>query len=70
MVSQFGLKTVEAWQHMVNVASSRRSHRSEGKDGQFDGVECSIVEVRPNYYYVVVVFILSHMDILVFYFSL
>jgi hypothetical protein len=31
---------------VVHVASSRRSHGSEAKDGWFDGVGCGAVEVK------------------------
>jgi hypothetical protein len=54
---------------MVHVASSQRSRGREAKDGRFDGVECDVVEVGPNYPSVVVVFILAHRGILVFCFS-
>jgi hypothetical protein len=54
---------------VVHVASSRMSHRSEAKDGRFDGVGCGAVEVRANYPSLVVIF-LAHRGILVFRFSL
>jgi hypothetical protein len=54
----------------MHVASSQRSRESEAKDGQLDGVECSAVEVGPNYPLLVVIFILAHRGILVFCFSL
>jgi hypothetical protein len=55
---------------VLHVASSRRSRGSEAKDGQFNGVACSAVEVGPNYPSLVVIFLLAHRDILVFWFSL
>jgi hypothetical protein len=45
---------------VVHVASSQRSRESEAKDGRFNGVECGIVEVRPNYPSLVVIFLLAH----------
>jgi hypothetical protein len=51
---------------VVHVASSRRSRRSEAKDGPFDGVGCGAVEVRPNYHSLDVIFLLVHRGILVF----
>jgi hypothetical protein len=42
-------KLVEERRRMVHVASSRRSRGCETKDGSFDGVGCTIVEVVPNY---------------------
>jgi hypothetical protein len=53
---------------VVHVTSSQRSRESEVKDGRFDGVGCSAVEVRPNYPSLVVIFLLAHRGILVFYF--
>jgi hypothetical protein len=55
---------------MVQVASSRRSHGSEAKDGRFDGVGCGATEVGPNYPYFVVIFILAHRVIFSLWFSL
>jgi hypothetical protein len=55
---------------MAHVASPRRSHGSEAKKGWFDGVGCGAVEVGPNYSSLVVIFLLAHMGILVFWFSL
>jgi hypothetical protein len=55
---------------MVHMASSQRSRGREVKDGRFDGVGCGVVEVRPNYPLVVVVFISAHMGILVFCFRI
>jgi hypothetical protein len=52
---------------MVHVASSQRSRGREAKDGQFNGVRCVAVEVGPNYPSVVVVFILAHKGIQVFF---
>jgi hypothetical protein len=40
------------------------------KNGRFDGVGCGAVEVGPNYPSLVVVFLLTHRGILVFWFSL
>jgi hypothetical protein len=51
---------------VVHVASSRRSHGSEAKDGQFDGIGCGAVEVGPNYPSLDVIFILAHRGIIVF----
>jgi hypothetical protein len=51
---------------VMNVASSWRSCGSEAKDGRFDGVECDAVKVRPNYSSLDVIFLLAHIDILVF----
>jgi hypothetical protein len=47
---------------VVHVASSRSLHGSEAKDSQFDGV----LEVRPNYPSIDVIFYLVHKSILVF----
>jgi hypothetical protein len=55
---------------VVDVASSWRSRESEAKDGQFDGVGCGTVEVRPNYPSLDVIFLLAHRGILVFRFLL
>jgi hypothetical protein len=38
------------------------------KDGRFDGVECDAVEVGPNYPSLVLIFLLAHRGILVFWF--
>jgi hypothetical protein len=51
---------------VVHVASSRRSHGSEAKDGQFDSIGCGAVEVGPNYPSLDVIFILAHRGIIVF----
>jgi hypothetical protein len=53
---------------VVHVVSSLRSRESEAKDGQFDGVGCGAVKVRPNDPSLDVVFLLAHRGILVFYF--
>jgi hypothetical protein len=45
---------------LVHVASSQRLHGSEATDGQFDGVGCDAVEVRPNYTSLDVIFLLAH----------
>jgi hypothetical protein len=55
---------------MVHVASSRMSHGSEAKDERFDGVGCSTVKVRSIYPSLVVMFLLAHRGILVFWLSL
>jgi hypothetical protein len=55
---------------VVHVASSRRSHESEVKDGRFDGVGCGVVEVGPNYPSLVIIFLLAHRGIFVIWFSL
>jgi hypothetical protein len=59
----------EQW-WVVRIASSRRSHESEVKDGMFDGVGFGAVEVRPNYPSLDVIFLLAHRDILIFWSSL
>jgi hypothetical protein len=51
---------------VVHVASSRRSHGSEAKDGLFDDVGCGVVEVGPNYPSLDIIFLLAHRGILVF----
>jgi hypothetical protein len=51
---------------VVYVASLWRSRDSEAKDGRFNGVECGVVEVEPNYPSLDVIFLLAHMGILVF----
>jgi hypothetical protein len=51
---------------VVHVASSWRSHGSEAKDDQFDGVGCGAMEVGPNYPSLDVIFLLAHRGILVF----
>jgi hypothetical protein len=55
---------------VVHVASSWRSCRSEAKDGRFDDIGCGAVEVGPNYPSLDAIFLLVHMGILVFWFSL
>jgi hypothetical protein len=40
------------------------------KDGRFNGIGCGAVEVRPNYPSLVIIFLLPHRGILVFWFSL
>jgi hypothetical protein len=55
---------------VVHVASSRRSHGCEAKDGWFDGVRCIAVEVGPNYPSLDVIFYLAHRGILVFSFPI
>jgi hypothetical protein len=69
-VSQFSLRIGGGVAWMVHVASSQRSHGSEVKDGRFNGIGCSTVEVGPNYPSLVVIFLLAHRGILVFWFSL
>jgi hypothetical protein len=67
---KFSSKLVlERWL-VVHEASSQRSHGSETKDGWFDGVGCSAVEIGPNYPSVVVISLLAYGDILVFWFLL
>jgi hypothetical protein len=51
---------------MVHMASSCRSCGSKAKDGWFDDVGCGVVEVRPNYPSLDVIFLLAHRGILVF----
>jgi hypothetical protein len=55
---------------VVYMASSQRSHESEAKDGQFDGIRYGALEVVPNYHSLIVIFLLAHRDILVFWLSL
>jgi hypothetical protein len=50
---------------VVHVASSWRSSGCKAKDGRSNGVGCSVVEVRPNYPSLDVIFLLAHMGILV-----
>jgi hypothetical protein len=69
-VYQFCLKMVKERGRVVHVTSSQRSRESEAKDGRFDDVGCDAVEVRPNYPSLVVIFLLAHMGILVFWISL
>jgi hypothetical protein len=42
------------------MASSWRSHGSEAKDGKFDGIGCDVVEVKPYYPSLDVIFLLAH----------
>jgi hypothetical protein len=65
-VSQSSLKTGGGVAQMVHVASSQNGT----KDRRFDGVGCGAVEVRPIYPSLVVIFLLAHRGILVFWFSL
>jgi hypothetical protein len=51
---------------VVHVASLQRPRGSEAKDNQFDGIGCGVVEVRPNYPFLDVIFFLAHRGILVF----
>jgi hypothetical protein len=51
---------------MAHMTSSHRSYGSEANDGRFDGIGCGIVEVRPNYPSLDVIFFLAYMGILVF----
>jgi hypothetical protein len=51
---------------VVHMTSSQRSRENEAKDGQFNDVECDVVEVGPNYHSLVVIFLLAHRSILVF----
>jgi hypothetical protein len=55
---------------VVHVASSERSHGCEEKDGRFNGVGCSAMEVGPNYPSLDVIFLLAHRGILVFSFPI
>jgi hypothetical protein len=66
--SSFASKLVKEWRWVVHIVSSWRSRRNKEKDGWFNDVGCSVVEVRPNYYLVDVIFLLAHKCILVFYF--
>jgi hypothetical protein len=51
---------------VVHVASSQRLRGCEAKDGQFDGVGCVALEIRPNHHSLDVIFLLSHRSILAF----
>jgi hypothetical protein len=53
----FVSKLAESRRQVVHVASSRRSHGKEVKDGRFDGVGCGIVKVGPNYHSLDVIFL-------------
>jgi hypothetical protein len=66
MLSRFFSKLAKKGRRVVHMASSRRSCGSEAKDGRFDGVGCSAVEVEPSYPSLDVIFLLAHMGILVF----
>jgi hypothetical protein len=68
--SNLASKLAEGRRWVVHVASSWMSHGSEAKDGLFDGVGCGTVEVGPNYPSLVVIFLLDHRGILVFWFLL
>jgi hypothetical protein len=50
---------------VVHLASSQRSRGCDTKDGQFDGIGCSAMEVRPNYPSLDEIFLLAHKGILV-----
>jgi hypothetical protein len=52
----FASKLAKERQWVVHVASSQRLCGSEAKDGRFNGVGCSAVEVRPNYPSLVVMY--------------
>jgi hypothetical protein len=69
-VPQSSLKSGGGMAWIVHVASSQRSHGSKVKDGRFDGIGCGIVEVRPNYPSLDVIFLLAHRGNLVFWFLL
>jgi hypothetical protein len=66
----FASKLVKNQPQVVHVASSRRSHGCEAKDGWFDGVGCDVVEVRPYYTLLDVIFLFAHSGILVFSFPI
>jgi hypothetical protein len=55
---------------VVHVASSWRSRGCQAKDGRFNGVGCSAVQVGPNYPSLDVIFLVAHMGILVFSFPI
>jgi hypothetical protein len=55
---------------VLDVASLRRSREIEAKDDRFDGIGCGTVEFIPNYPSLVVIFLLAHRDILIFWLSL
>jgi hypothetical protein len=55
---------------VVHVISSWRSRENEAKDGRFDDIGCDAVKVRSNYPSLVIIFLLAHKDILVFWLSL
>jgi hypothetical protein len=69
-VFQSSLKTGGGATRMVHMASPQRPRVSEAKDGRFNGVECGVVQVVPNYPYLVVIFFLAHRGILAFLFPL
>jgi hypothetical protein len=52
------------------MTSSQRSRGTEAKDGRLDGIGCEAVEVGSNYPSLVVIFLLTHKGILVFWFLL
>jgi hypothetical protein len=62
----FATKLAKEQWWVMHVASSRRLHGSEAKDGRFGGIECSTMEVRPNYPSLHVIFLLAYRGILVF----
>jgi hypothetical protein len=64
--SNFDSKLVKERRQVVHMTSSQRSRENEAKDGQFNDVECDVVEVGPNYHSLVVIFLLAHRSILVF----
>jgi hypothetical protein len=64
--SSFASKLVEERWQVVHVASSRMLCGSESKEGRFDGVGYSAVEVEPNYPLLDIIFILAHRVILFF----
>jgi hypothetical protein len=66
----FASKLAKERQWVVHVASSWQSHGAEAKDGRFGGIGCGTVEVRPNYPSLVVISLLAHRGILVFWSSL
>jgi hypothetical protein len=66
--SSFASKLAEERRRVVHMALSWRSCGSKENDGRFNGIGCGVVEVRPNYPSLDVIFLLAHMCILVFYF--
>jgi hypothetical protein len=47
--SSFASKLAKKRWRVVHMALSRRSRKSEAKNGRFNGVGCGAMEVVPNY---------------------
>jgi hypothetical protein len=56
----FVSKLAKEQRRVVHMASLRRSHGSEVKDDKFDGIRCDVVEVKPYYPSLDVIFLLVH----------